>query len=408
MVVPSRQYNIVNEFQPYEAILKEYYENMTPENMTYKKHPLLAMLEKNPNLQGKTFPLPIQYGNPQGTSNTFTNAKANQSRNRYDKFNLYTTFKYSFATLERLMFKAAKSDIGSFVKEATKIIDNSIITHMQQLQADLYGDGSGSIGQVGSIAGQVITLSAVEDWFKFSKDQTLVFCATRTGGTVSNKVTVSARGTSKSGQITVAGSLAGVQPNWFIFRDGDYGNALTGLSGYIPEAAPVAGDNFFGMDRSNDVEMLSGVRLDAQGSNIIEGLMELASMIEAVEGEPDFVFMNHLDITDVEKQLTNKIEYTTVDLTLSSGVPIAFKGIKLPTHRGEVTIIADPYQKRRRAHMLTLKSWELASIDKIANMIDDDGVSMLRASDQDAFEVRIASYPQLACYAPGHNGVFTW
>ena len=196
--------------------------------------------------------------------------------------------------------------------------------------------------------------------------------------------------------------------NWFIFRDGDYGNALMGLGGYIPEVAPVSGDNFFGMDRSNDVEMLSGVRLDAQGSNIIEGLMELASMIEAVEGEPDYVFMNHLDITDVEKQLTNKIEYTTVDLTTSTGVPIAFKGIKLPTHRGEVTIIADPYQRRRRAHMLTLKSWELASIDKIANMIDDDGVSMLRASDQDAFEVRIASYPQLVCYAAGHNGVFTW
>ena len=63
--------------------LKAYYSNQKVENMTYKDYPFYAMLTKKKDFYGKNYPLPIQIGNPQGRSHTFSKAKANQTSSVY-------------------------------------------------------------------------------------------------------------------------------------------------------------------------------------------------------------------------------------------------------------------------------------------------------------------------------------
>jgi hypothetical protein len=55
-----------------------------------------------------------------------------------------------------------------------------------------------------------------------------------------------------------------------------------------------------------------------------------------------------------------------------------------------------------------MDTWELASIGDIAELVDEDGLSMTRGVFSDTYEMRAASYLQLVCRAPGHKGVITW
>ena len=61
------------------AILKELYTNQRVTELSYKNAPLYAMLRKETDFTGELFPLPMRVTNPQGRSNTFSNAKAQKT-----------------------------------------------------------------------------------------------------------------------------------------------------------------------------------------------------------------------------------------------------------------------------------------------------------------------------------------
>ena len=59
------------------------------------------------------------------------------------------------------------------------------------------------------------------------------------------------------------------------------------------------------------------------------------------------------------------------------------------------------------AYMLQLNNWSLMSIGSCVQLTELDGNRVLRQSADDGIEVRVHSYSQLACTAPGHNCVVT-
>src|ERR1022692_1784289 len=97
-------------------ILKEYYTAQRVENMTYKDFPLFGMLPKDKNFYGKVLPLPIQIGNPQGRSATFSSAQANKTSSVYKSFLLSRVRDYALASVDNETAEAAENEKGAFIK----------------------------------------------------------------------------------------------------------------------------------------------------------------------------------------------------------------------------------------------------------------------------------------------------
>jgi hypothetical protein len=50
-----------------------------------------------------------------------------------------------------------------------------------------------------------------------------------------------------------------------------------------------------------------------------------------------------------------------------------------------------------------MNTWKLSGLGQIPQILDMDGLKMLRVSNDDATEIRIGYYAQLKCHAPAYN-----
>jgi len=167
------------------AILKEYYTNQRVTQLTYKDAPLYALLSKKKDFFGDSYPLPMRVTNPQGASNTFSNAQAQKTASNYKKFSLTRVKDYSLASIATEAMLASENNAGAFLQLATAEIDGAFDTMARRTGWALYGDGSGAIGAIAAepaeAATTVVTFSNVEDIVKIEVGQTLQF---RNGATV--------------------------------------------------------------------------------------------------------------------------------------------------------------------------------------------------------------------------------
>lgn len=396
------------DLSTFAPALKQYYSTTAVENMVYKDHPALAMLSKDEAFYGENMPLPLVYGNPQGRSASFGTAKANKTNSQLVKFTL-TRFKdYSLASIDNETAEASENDKGAFLRALTLEIDGAIQAGTNSAASDIFGTGSGKIGKIDAttdVNTNVLILDRAEDVVYFEKGMSLEVSATDGGTAVETGKLVIDSVDRIAGTVTMTQVLNVAIPTiavgQFVFVEGDYDKKMPGFEAWLPSVAPVAGDNFFGVDRSKDPTRLAGIRFDGSKLPIEEALIKAASLCHREGGRPDVVFVSYEKYSDLEASLGSKVQY--VMPTASSRADISFKGIQLNTNKGVMTVIADSYCPSDRAYMLTMKSWKMYSLKKMLRILDLDGNKVLRESDADAVEVRVGGYKVLGCNAPGHN-----
>jgi hypothetical protein len=393
--------------------LKAYYSNQKVENMTYKDYPLYAMLTKKKDFFGKNYPLPIQIGNPQGRSHTFSKAKANQTSSVYKDFTLTRVKDYSLATVDNETAEASENDKGAFLKALTNEIDSAIRSSASSMASMVYGDASGCIGQIGSttdVSTAQLILADSDSVVNFEVGMTLVFAAARSSGALRNSgSSLSILAVDRSnGILTMSAAIntvTGTVANDFVFVDGDRNLSLSGLAAWLPEVAPTSGDSFFGVDRSVDSTRLAGVRFDGSALSIEEALVQGLTLCNREGGNPKVVFMNYTDWSNLELALGSKVQYMVTEAF--GRADIGFQGIQVKTNKGVANCVADPFCPRGVAYGLTMESWALYSMKEPIRILDLDGNKILRVSDADAVELRVGGYFQMGCNAPGHNVVIS-
>lgn len=396
----------LTSFQP---VLKQHYTNDRVENMVYRDNPLLAMMPKYEQFGGENLKLPIKYGIPQGRSATFSTAQSNKTNSQYKAFLLTRSRDYSLASIDNETIEASKGNSNAFLEAATTEIDGAIESASRALAIDLYGNGSGSRGQVTTGAtGTSITLKEIEDVTNFEVGMEVVFSTAEGGGSVkSGSVTVNSVDRD-SGVLTVDAMTAidggtGSASDDFIFQEGDYDLKIKGLRAWLPNTAPSGGDNFFGVDRSTDATRLAGIRYNGSADPIEEALVDAAARVAREGGKPDYCFISYGKFAELEKALGAKVQY--VDKHINP--EIGFRGIKIHGPRGAITVIPDQNCPQGKAFMLSMSFWKLYSLGKCPKILDSDGLKMLRESNADAVEVRVGYYAQLGCRAPGFNANVT-
>jgi len=402
---------MTQDMTTFDSMLKEHYDRQTVENLVYKNNPLLAMLPKKEDFGGRNYPMPLIYGNPQNRSATFSNAVALTSESAVEAFTLTRVKNYSLAFIDGETLKASEGDKNAFVSALTTEIDGAFQSLANDIAFSLGRDSSGYRAQVNAepseAATTVITLKNAEDVVGFEIGQDITIWSAKSGGTQrtfdgsATSALVSAVDRS-AGTVTLNDaydSSGTIAADDYMFVNGDRGSKISGLEDWVPDSAPTS-TAFFGVDRSVDTNRLGGIRTTGTGMPIEEALIECAQDIAREGGHPDVCVLNFKQYAKLIKSLGSKVQYIDLDV---NGV-VGFRGVLIHGAHGEIKVVPDRTIRDARAYLLQMDTWKLCSLGPIVHLLDRDGNKLLRQSSADAYEVRIGSYAQLGCMAPGFNG----
>lgn len=382
----------------FSSSLKQLYTKEKIENLVYADNPLYAMLSKYEKFMGKNMVIPVIFGNNQGASADFVTAKANKTSGKIKDFTITRNKEYGVASIDNETMEASVGDANAFLEAFTFQLDGTLQNVGRALAVAVYGPGTGKIGKVLSISTLTITLDQAEDVTNFEVDMKLNFSTANGGGTVKATEPTITNVDRNAGTIIVT-DVTGLAAADFIFRDGDYDNKLKGLQAWMP--ATVTATAFFGMDRSVDSSRLGGIQISGTNKPIEEALIEAASRIAREGGKPTHAFMSYAKYADLEKALGSKVQY----IDLKANAEIGFRGIQVNGPRGVIRVLPDQNCPADKCFLLQLDTWKLYSLGPAPKLLNLDGLKSLREDQSDSVEIRVGAYAQLACNAPGWNGV---
>lgn len=408
----------VSTFTP---VLKAVFPNGEyPKDVVYKGSPLLGLLPKDTKAAGlgEYIKVPLRYGIPQGRSATASNVlgvSTYQTASKYKNFNITTVNDYVAARIDGEVIDRSKSNMGAFIQGAKSEIEGAMRQLKRSLTHALYHNGGGAIGQISTgstVASLNLTLAEPADIVWFEVGQTIE--ASAADGTSGALRTGSAQITSidrNAGTISTTGSnwstqITSLATSDYLFCKGDFGAKLSGLDAWVPKSSP-SSTAFFGVDRTADLQRLSGVRASSSlaGQPIEEALLTAVELVSRQGGSPDTIVMHTQDFANLQKSLGTRCRYV---MTESFDAPnVGFRAIEAIFGDNEVRIYADRDCPRGTMYVLQLDTWMLYSLGGTPKALDNDGLDMLRVITADTVEFQGVYRAQLACNAPGFNGVFT-
>lgn len=389
----------------FDKALKDHYSGVRVENMAMRKSAALAMIKKNADARGRKVPQPVIYSNPQGGSASLATAIANATSGGYEGFDLVRKSYYQVAHLGNEVLEASKNGADAFLN-AKREIDAAVDNVAQALARQIYRSSGGAIGQISAdtdVGTAVLKLEKPGDAFHFWKGMVLELSTTNGGGSVKSGTLTVAGVNRSTGEITCTGNIsAGVATaavGDYVFPEDCYDACIAGFDSWLPETAPGSGDNFFGVNRSVD-SFLYGLHLDASSMSVSEALQRAASNALRSGATPDYVFMNHSKFADLAIAEGAKREYVAVDTKGKAN--LGFQGFQIVSGGRPITVVADVSCPEDKAYMLQLDTWTLWSAGKAPHILDRDGI-LMRNPNEDSYQVRVGSYAQLGCSAPGWN-----
>lgn len=306
---------------------------------------------------------------------------------------------------------ASRTDKMSFLEGAKLVIDGAIRSVTNSLASALFRTGTGTIGKIGTISSGVITLTNAADVVQFEVNQVLQANATD-GGSPRAALGYVIAVNRTAGTVTVAssglGGSAATPSGWtaadFLLVQGDNNLKIKGLAAWLPATAPTTGDNFFGVDRSQDVTRLAGVRYDGSAQSIEEAVIDASSLLAREGGKPDVCITNFASYAALEKSLGSKVQY----VDMKGPAEIAFRGIMINGANSMIKVFPDRNCQAQTAYLLQMNSWTLNSLGDAPQILRyGDGLEMLRVSNADAGEIRVGYYAMLSTNAPGFNSNVT-
>lgn len=383
-----------------DAALKQMYPSRRVKFVGYEGNPLLALMPKDENFEGRNMPLVIWYGGNQGASRTFATAQANKTAGLYEDFLLTRVKDYALSSIELEAILASQSDEGAFLRMSRAEVDNTVRTAARNLAVSMYRNHGGARGQVGSISTGDMTLKNPADVVNFEKGMKLVqSTADGTSGSLGSGTATITAVNRRSGILT-ASAWTNFTANDYLFRQGDFGLSCSGLSEWIPATAPTGSDSFFGVNRSSDTR-LYGQYHDGSAQTIIEAFEDADAKITVEGGSPTHAFIHPTDLNSVRKILGSDVIY---DKARSPDMAsISFSTIKMQGMNGMYDLIPDRNCPIGSAYILDMKTWVAASLGGQPRVLEGMGNKFIWDSSADSIEIRVGYYGNIGCFAPSYN-----
>jgi len=404
-----------NSMSTFANVLKKLYAPSVTEAKVYQNNPTFAKIKKIGDWEGDgTYNVPIEYNYGQGVGPTIASAKSNRTADSFERFAVPQRDIYGIGSIDGKLIRNAKSSKGSQAGAALqRARDNNLKTLRRYLQHSLFSNGGGSLAQVGSIpSATTIQLLEPNDVVWFEKGMVIEFStADGTSGAVKTNSFTVASVNRDTGVITFTANVnggGGNDPavNDHMFRFGSFGQVPDGIPVYVPKTAAEAATTKYGVVRANDVTRLAGLRhVTAQGATVKECLL-LALARCAREGiSPDSCPMHPDDLQAMVLTEQGQVQYTRS--AAAGKLEVGFNGesIRVVSPTGlAVDVYPDAGVKKGECWLLTGSSWEYHYAGGgFPELLQDDGVPMLRESDDDTYTWRLGAIGNLVCTAPSEN-----
>jgi hypothetical protein len=413
------------------AALKELYvdDKDYMKNIVYAKNPWLAMIPKNESpdgFAGKYIPVPLEYGNPQGRSHTFSNAQNQQTASDVVSYFVYCIQDYQLVTITNLLMEQTKSNAGAFVDEASRTLDNGFRNLSNNMAFELFAGGTATRGSIASspavsLVGTTLSFTLVnpQDVVQFEVGMSLQNSTTDGGAALSSggsvdvvQLTSVNRGTGALvGTIIQGAGTSFVAGNYLqVYGDIGIGGAttiagmlgLSGMAAWVPAVDPPSNDNFWGVNRSADPTRLAGLRYDATTQTISEGLTSALAFGNREGANFDIIVIDFVSYSTLINELGAKVQYVMLE---HDDVEVAFEAVHFHSAYGKIPVLADRSAQAQNAWCLTTDTWKLRTLGKAPHILTYgmEGLEGLRVGNADALEIRIAYYGNTINSAPGYN-----
>jgi hypothetical protein len=363
------------------------------EEVASREHPTYNLVPKRGGFTGELMAYAIDYAFPQGIASgdsAYTNAIASITASAGKQLHAYRKKKVGIVRLNGEAMAACKDD-GAFYDFTTKEVDRVILEMGDRLAFDLQRDGNSIRGRRASLAGEVITLTDANDVRNFKvgmmigADDTATGLSPRTGSTTITAIDEDA------GTITVADNtdIALFANNDYLFVHGDPGNCLEGFEACTPLTAPSA-TLFRNIDRTTDIQGLSGVRVTSTGSIVAD--LGTAAVRAGLRGKKlKMAVLNPVNFWTVSQQLGAKVEYDSAGGTAEVG----FEFIYITTPGGgRMKVYSDPDCPTNRGRLFDNKAHYIQHLKGFPHIrTDGNGAAvMARLTDQDAVQVDVRAW----------------
>lgn len=405
----------------FDALLKEdYIDSNRVEELIYPENVLLGKLEKrgDTGMVGDQMPVPIIYGLPQGLASGFTNAQANVSNIKAEKFVITAGDYHGVVHIGDKVMMASRTNRGAFLENKVTEIDGLYEQAGENFSNYVWGNGGQALGQIANISGNVVTLLNSADAMNFEVGMTVVGSAAD-GSTSTDSLRDNGDATTVSainratGDVTLASvaAISGLAVNDYLFRQGDFFGdqgviVMKGVQAFMPGSDTLGA--LWGLSantRNTDVQRFGGCRVDPTllGAKSYEQRIKLlfAQMTGRFKAKkPNTVFMHPEDFDTLDTAMGARGQR---DLS-EDEAKFGYSSISVTTTGGKVPVFPDRHCPVGTAFALRLENWWVFSMGEMLRVQNGDGLQMLRRATSTDYEFRIISYPGLACNAPKNNG----
>tara|TARA_R110000868_G_scaffold93573_7_gene258808 strand:+ start:1024 stop:2256 length:1233 start_codon:yes stop_codon:yes gene_type:complete len=384
------------------------------EKIAYKNHPLLGMIPKESEFEGKSYNQSIRNAAMQGRSATFTTAQAQVGTNEYNEFTITARKNYSIFRIEGQVIAMAKG-AGAYVEQLSDAIDGAIQVITDDMSTNLYRGASGTRGRVAAFpAATTLQLATIEDVINFELGMEVGSSATDgTGAADVGTATITAIDR-VNGILTTDGGgwvaqIPAILVNNFLFTSGDYNLKMQGLDSWVPTDRTGLAVAFNGVTRSVDPDRLAGMFFDGAGGPIETTLNNAVGLAFRMGCRTiDTCMMNPVDMGDLVNAISNRIREprpTTRKAETVGKASIGYEGFAVTTPSGTIEVFSDPFCPKGTFRLLTLDTWKLKTAGKAPDFLMADDQKILRVAADDAYEGRVGYYGNVVCKNPGANMV---
>lgn len=382
------------------------------------RYPLLGSVSKADDFEGTQIDVPLEHSNP-SASRTFADAQGdNRHPSSSKKYSLVRKRDYGTGVIDAETMHASRSNKGSWLRALQRETGNVLLTLEKRSAIGMYRNHGGAIGVTGAVANgdgilDRITLTNKSDVINFQIGQCIQLAATDgTSGSVLAGVVYVGKRDFDNGYLYCVASPGGAAADLssvisggevagkYIFNKGDFGQSFHGLDSWIPLTAPASGENFLGIDRSEDPMLLSGHRINDTSMSYEELVQELAARITYSGGMNLTCYMAPMQVKQFALELDTKVVRDPGGIGRTG-----FRGVVVDTVAGPVSVIGDPACPEDRMYMLDLSTFKFHHLKAFPHLVEDDGLARLRVADADQISFRYRLWGNLGCTAPGKNGV---
>jgi hypothetical protein len=412
---------------PFFAAFKKVYGPKRIERMAFTNRPFFKAIAKSDTFEGASYDHTIMYEDPQGGSATFSQAQAQaQASSQGARMVISRGREYQALIMDNEEIRASRSDVGSLLRKKTSETDRVIQEMCRRIDIALHNDGSGIVASFtngNTVNGNTVALDvpalgirfSVGMWIQFAASKPATGQATTLISPTAYQVTAVNR-QSKLSTVTFAQPLAamgvsGTNTQFFMVRAGcglGFGTNLptnggvAGLKAWLPLTVPVAGDNFWGVDRSVDPQRLAGsIYKPAAGEKYEVTFQNASAELELQGSTADVVLMNPYNLNLYSQELGTKVRYfqdNPAVTGLNTGGGMIIRG-----QSGDLRAIADPQVDPGEFYMLDMSTWRLITLDGVPHLDTSDGLSALRQQQTDGIAMRWRAWYQPVCDLPGRN-----